>query len=115
MRRALRWAGYGALGLILLALLLTAGGYLWLRQGLPVIDGERAVTGLEAPVEIVRDRHGIPHISGQSLTDVIFAEGYAHAQDRLWQMEFQRRVGAGRLAEIVGAEALPTDRFLRML
>lgn len=115
MRRAFRWTGYGLLGLVLLALLVSAVGYGWLRQGLPGIEGERLVDGLGAPVTIVRDRHAIPHISGETITDVLFAQGYAHAQDRLWQMEFQRRVGAGRLAEIAGEGALPTDRFMRML
>ena len=115
MRRGLRWAGFGLLGLILLMLLASAAGYAWLRQGLPVIEGERLVEGVGAPVAIVRDRHGIPHITGETFADVIFAQGYAHAQDRLWQMEFQRRVGDGRLAEVVGAGALSTDRFMRML
>lgn len=115
MKRAARLAGYGLLGLVLLGLAVAASGYLWLRQGLPVVDGERRLAGLTAPVEIVRDRHAIPHISGETISDVIFAEGYAHAQDRLWQMEFQRRVGAGRLAEVVGPDALPTDRFMRLL
>ena len=115
MKRVLRWTGFGLFGLVLLALVTSAAGYVWLRQSLPVVDGERSLAGLEAPVEILRDRHAIPHIQGQSTTDVIFAQGYAHAQDRLWQMEFQRRIGAGRLAEVVGAEALPADRFMRTL
>ncbi len=115
MKRALRWTGYGLFGLVLLALASSAAGYIWLRQSLPVLEGEQRVPHLENPVEIVRDRHAIPHIIGQRIADVIFAQGYAHAQDRLWQMEFQRRVGAGRLAEVVGADALPADRFMRML
>ena len=115
MRRAFRWTAYTLLTLILLLALIGGAGYWWLLQGLPVIDGERRVAGLEAPVEILRDAHAIPHISGETMEDVIFAQGYVHAQDRLWQLEFQRRVGAGRLAEIVGADALPTDKFMRML
>jgi len=115
MKRALRWTAYGLAGLILLVAMAGGAGFIWLRQGLPVMDGERSVTGLREPVEILRDRHAVPHISGSSVTDVLFAQGYAHAQDRLWQMEFQRRVGAGRLAEVVGADALPVDRFMRML
>ena len=115
MRRALRWSGLTLLGLALILVALSLAGYVWLRQGLPVVDGERVVQGPGAPVEIVRDRHAIPHIAGDSFTDVLFAQGYAHAQDRLWQMEFQRRVGAGRLAEVVGARALPADKFIRTL
>lgn len=115
MKRAFRWTAYGLFGLVLLALALGGAGYVWLRQSLPVLEGEQLVQHLDNPVEIVRDRHAIPHISGRNVTDVIFAQGYAHAQDRLWQMEFQRRVGAGRLAEVVGEDALSTDRFMRML
>ena len=64
---------------------------------------------------MVRDRWAIPHIEAASLRDAVFAQGFVHAQDRLWQMEFQRRLGAGRLAEILGAAALPSDRFMRTL
>ncbi len=115
MRRALRWLALGLAGLLALAALGLGGGYLWLRQSLPQIDGEIAVAGLEAPVSVVRDEWAIPQIEAASLRDAIFAEGFVHAQDRFWQMEFQRRLGAGRLAEILGAAALPTDRFMRTL
>jgi penicillin amidase len=115
LRRLGRWLGWGLLGLVALLVLGAGGGWLWLRQSLPQIDGEIRVEGLQAPVTIVRDRWAIPHIEAQSLEDAAFALGFVHAQDRLWQMEFQRRVGAGRLAEIVGAAALPTDRFMRTL
>jgi penicillin amidase len=63
----------------------------------------------------VRDRWAIPHIEAAHLQDASFALGFVHAQDRLWQMEFQRRLGAGRLAEILGPAALPSDRFMRTL
>ncbi len=115
MRRLLRWLGWGGFGLVSLALLAAVGGYWWLLQSLPKLEGEIVVEGLDDPVTILRDQHGIPHIEANSLEEAIFAQGFAHAQDRLWQMEFQRRVGAGRLAEIVGAQALPTDRFMRLL
>ena len=115
MRRLARWLGWGLLGLLGLGALGLGGGYLWLRQSLPQIDGEIRVAGLAAPVTVVRDQWAIPHIEAASLTDAVFALGFVHAQDRLWQMEFQRRVGAGRLAEIVGGAALPTDRFMRTL
>ncbi|HEY7574656.1 MAG TPA: penicillin acylase family protein, partial [Thermoanaerobaculia bacterium] len=68
---------------------------------------------LAAPLTIQRDVHGVPTIRAASDADVLFGLGYVHAQDRLWQMEFQRRVGAGRLAEILGARLVDTDRFLR--
>ena len=115
MRRLARWLGWGLLGLLALGAAGAGGGYLWLRQSLPQLDGEIRVEGLGAPVTVVRDRWAIPHIEAASLKDAVFALGFVHAQDRLWQMEFQRRVGAGRLAEVVGGAALPTDRFMRTL
>jgi penicillin amidase len=114
-RRILRWLGWTLAALVLLVATLTGGGYWWLLQSLPQVDGEIEVAGLGAPVTIVRDRFAIPHIEAASLLDATFALGFAHAQDRLWQMEFRRRLGAGRLAEIVGAAAVPTDRFMRTL
>ncbi len=114
MRRFLRFTAWLA---ALLATLL-AGAYLYLRQSLPVTEGEIRLAGsagLGAPVEILRDRYGIPHIFAASLDDASFALGYVHAQDRLWQMEMSRRIAAGRVSEIVGAAGLETDRFLRTL
>jgi penicillin amidase len=82
---------------------------------LPQVDGDLEVAGLAAPVTIVRDRFAIPHIEAESLLDATFGLGFAHAQDRLFQMEFRRRLGAGRVAEIIGAAGLPSDRFMRTL
>jgi penicillin amidase len=87
----------------------------WLAGGLPSIDGTLRLAGLKAPVTIGRDAAGVPRILAQSAEDAYFALGFVHAQDRLWQMEMQRRAGAGRLAEILGEAALPTDRFTRTL
>jgi penicillin amidase len=84
---------------------------LW--RALPVTNGEITIAGLLGPVEIVRDADGVPHIRASSERDAWLALGYAHAQDRLWQMEFQRRLASGRLAEILGAGAVETDRFMR--
>ena len=115
MRRFLRFCGW--LTVVLAALLAAslAGGYLYLRQSLPKTEGEIRLAGPTAQVEILRDRYGIPHIFAASLEDASFALGYAHAQDRLWQMEMSRRIAAGRLSEIVGPGGLETDRFLRTL
>ena len=104
-------AGAGAV--VLLALLLAMGSCSWFA--LPSYDGSETVSGLDAPVEIVRDAHAIPHIYAQSPRDGAFAMGYVHAQDRLWQLEMQRRIGQARLAEVVGEPGLKTDRFLRTL
>ena len=87
--------------------------YAYLRQSLPRIDGTVSVPGLSSTVDIVRDADAIPHIFASNRLDGLFGLGYVHAQDRLWQMELQRRIGHGRLAEIFGAAALPQDRFLR--
>jgi penicillin G amidase len=92
-----------------------AGTYLYLRQSLPKTAGEVELAGLGAAVEVLRDRHGIPHIYASSLEDAHFALGFVHAQDRLWQMEMNRRIGSGRLAEVLGPDALDTDRFMRTL
>ncbi|MBM3504847.1 MAG: penicillin acylase family protein [Alphaproteobacteria bacterium] len=99
---------------VLIAVVL-GGGYLWLRGSLPDLDGRIVVSGPSSAIEIVRDRHGIPHIVGTTIEDALFGLGFVHAQDRLWQMEMNRRVGAGRLAEIVGSAGLGPDRFLRTL
>jgi len=96
-----------------LVVLVSLGGYLYLRQSLPIVDGAITVNGLDQSIDIVRDADGIPHILANSKRDALFGLGYVHAQDRLWQMEFQRRIGHGRLSEIFGAAALPQDRFLR--
>ena len=85
------------------------------KSRLAQIDGEIKVTGLRAPVTVVRDTWGVPHISAQSVDDLFFAQGYVMAQDRLWQMEMWRRAAEGRMAEIAGAAALPRDRTARLL
>jgi penicillin G amidase len=76
-------------------------------------SGEQRVVGLSAPISIDRDAHGVPTVRAASTADALFGLGYAHAQDRLWQMDFQRRIGSGRLAEILGPRLIDTDRFLR--
>lgn len=101
--------------LILLALAILAGGFLWLRSSLPRNDGRLTLEGLAAEVRIHRDVHGIPTIRAESERDAAFALGFVHAQDRLFQMDVMRRAGAGRLSEWFGAATLPTDRFMRVL
>ena len=83
------------------------------KRRLPMTDGELHLEGLQAPVEIIRDRWGVPHIYAQSEHDLFFAQGYVHAQDRLFQMEIARRLALGRLSEIFGEMALDTDRMAR--
>ena len=89
-------------------------GLTWLSKGrLPQIDGTLLLPGLLASVEIIRDRWGIPHIYAANAHDLFFAQGFVHAQDRLWQMEIHRRTGQGTLSEVFGELALDTDRAIR--
>ena len=104
------------LALLALALVSGIGAFLWYRQASqPAHDGTFTVAGLSAAVGIVRDAEGVPHIAATSEADALFALGYAHAQDRLWQIDFNRRIVQGRLSEVVGPAGLDTDRFLRTL
>lgn len=108
--RFVKWSTAGLLLLILAA----GAALLWYAQAVqPTVDGTLRAPGLSAPVDVVRDAEGIPHVYAAAIPDAYFALGWVHAQDRLWQMEFQRRVTAGRLSEILGDGALGTDRFLR--
>lgn len=83
------------------------------KKCLPNIEGDLSVPGLQAPVEVLRDKWGVPHIYAENFHDLFFAQGFVHAQDRLWQMELHRRVASGTLAEIFGEAALDTDRATR--
>jgi penicillin amidase len=86
-----------------------------ITRSFPKTDGEIQLTGLDAPVEIYRDSYGIPHIYASTADDLFFAQGYVHAQDRFWQMDFWRHIGSGRLAELLGDSLVETDQILRTL
>src|SRR6185369_14427010 len=101
------------LGMILL--LLVAGVGMLLEQTLPRQNGIIRVAGTKAPVEIGRDAMGVVTVRAGSESDAAFAMGFAHAQDRLFQMDLMRRLGAGRLSEVLGAGTLSTDKFMRTL
>lgn len=92
-----------------------AGGILWLRTSLPTLSETIGIAGLEARVEIIHDRNGIPHIVATSANDAYHALGFVHARDRLFQMDFMRRLGAGRLSEVVGRATVPLDKTMRTL
>lgn len=103
-------------GIFAIAVVIAVGGaLLYLRSARPAYDGVVTVAGLRGEVEIWRDSVGVPHIWATNLDDLYFAQGYVHAQDRLWQMELTRRVVEGRLAEVLGGRLLESDRFLRSL
>src|SRR3954454_4838397 len=80
---------------------------------LPQLQGDLAVPGLKEPVEVVRDRWGVPHIYAKNTHDLFFAQGYTAALDRLWQIDLWRRVGTGKLAEAIGPSAVNRDRLAR--
>jgi penicillin amidase len=86
--------------------------FAWIvRAPIPKVDGSIAVAGISGPVTIRRDDRGIPHVVAQTETDLFFGDGYACAQDRLWQMDILRRESEGRLSQIFGSVALPLDRY----
>ena len=103
------------LWIVLPAVLLLSLSLLYFRQSLPVEEGDVRLPGLSAAVRITTDVNGVPHISAKSDRDALFALGYVHAQNRMWQMELQRRIGQGRLSEILGKSQLQTDEFMRTL
>jgi penicillin amidase len=100
---------------VLLAVLAAAGAWWLFYRPLPQLDGTISAPELQREVTVDRDVWGVPHIRAQSLEDLILAQGYVVAQDRLWQMDILRRVAAGELSEIFGAATLELDRQSRTL
>ena len=98
-----------------LMLAVAAGLGLWVFHTQPMYDGKLIYKNLSAPVEIKRDVSGVVHISANTDRDAAFALGFSHAQDRSWQLEFNRRVLRGELSEILGEATLPTDKLMRTL
>jgi len=101
--------------LIVLLVVASLGGYLFLTSTAPVYEGTVTLQGVKSEVEVYFDNYGVPHIYAGSLEDAYFALGYVHAQDRLFQMELIRRAASGRLAEVLGKELIPTDKLFRTL
>lgn len=110
-RWAMRLTGGAILATVLVALL----AYYLAARSLPDYTQTLAVDGLTAPIEIVRDNANVPHIFGENDHDVFYGLGYAHAQDRLWQMTMLRRTAQGRLSEVFGSRTLGVDTLLRRL
>ena len=115
MRRLLKWIAGLVAGVLALALVAAAAGYAVLCNTVPSASGSLAIAGLSAPVEVVRDREGVPHVFAKSMPDLFAAMGFLHAQDRLWQMELTRRASQGRLSEMFGERTYGMDVFLRTL
>lgn len=89
--------------------------YLVMTSSIGSIDGEIKVSGITSDAKIVRDNHGVPYITAQSEYDTYFALGFAHGQDRLWQMDMSRRIGAGRISEALGEKFVQIDVTMRTL
>ncbi len=107
----------GILLVVVLALVLAVGGLLGVVTGraLPHVAGDLQLPGLDGDVRVSRDLNGIAQIVAGSPHDLFIAQGYVHAQDRFWQMEVWRHIGAGRLSELFGPSTLATDRFIRTM
>jgi penicillin amidase len=103
------------IGLVIVLVILAGVGTWFVRRPWPTVNGTLTISGLLAPVEVIRDEWGVPHIYAENEHDLFFAQGYVHAQDRLWQMEFNRRIGSGTLSAVLGEATLDTDRFLRTI
>src|SRR6478672_993405 len=85
------------------------------QRGWPQTTGAISLAGLNSPVQVVRDRYGILQVTADNPHDLFMAQGYVHAQERMWQMEVSRRIGAGRLSELFGSSTLQKDRYIRTL
>ncbi|MGA1233301.1 MAG: penicillin acylase family protein, partial [Lutimaribacter sp.] len=110
-----KWLVRIAGGILMLLIFAVLAVYYLSARSLPDYDATEKVAGIAAPVEILRDTANVPHILGQSDSDVFFGLGYAHAQDRLWQMVVMRRTAQGRLSEVFGLRTVETDKLLRRL
>ncbi len=115
MKTILRWGGFAVIGLVLLAGISGAALYWRLHSALPQTEGELTLANLGTEVKIARDADGIVHIFASDHHDMFYALGVAHAQDRMFQMDMNRRYGSGRLSELVGEAALKTDAQMRTL
>jgi penicillin amidase len=115
MNRILRWLLRGVLAAFALAAAGLGLAWVLISGSLPRYDGEVRAAGLGAPVEVIRDANAIPHIRAESAHDAWFALGLVHAQDRLWQMEVNRRAAQGRLSALFGPRTVPLDRLVKTL
>jgi len=115
MVTAFRWLSRIVTALVALLVAALALVYYFAAGSLPDYDATARVDGIAAPVEIVRDTANVPHVFGETDADVFFGLGYAHAQDRLWQMMMLRRTAQGRLSELFGARTVRVDELMRRL
>ena len=110
MRRSLA----AVVTLVVVLLIVSFWAYTHLRSSLPLLEGTVTASDLSAPVAVTRDAHGVPTLTGQTRADLAWVLGYLHAQERFFQMDGQRRLAAGELAELAGTAALMQDRQHRL-
>ncbi len=124
MKRIGKFLLRGLSVILILVIVLVAGGAFYFKsylpntvapQSFPQIDGQLQLSGLNGPVDVYRDKMGIPHIYASTSHDLFFAQGYVHAQERFWQMDAWRHIGSGTLSEMFGKGQVETDTFLRTL
>lgn len=110
--RVVRW-----ILVVLLVLLVAAAAFgVWtVRRSFPEVSGRTTLAALDGEVTVHRDEWGVPHVIGDTVADVVRAQGFVHAQDRFWEMDVRRHVTAGRLAELFGEDQVETDAFIRTL
>ncbi|WP_336208195.1 penicillin acylase family protein [Nonomuraea sp. LPB2021202275-12-8] len=111
----LRWLLRILTILLVLALVLSAVVAYTVRQSFPQLEGTLRLPGLTGNVEVYRDKSGIPHIYADTSEDLFLAQGFVHAQDRFWEMDFRRHVTSGRLSELFGAATLDNDKAIRTM
>jgi penicillin amidase len=110
-----RWSVYVAAGVVLLLVVGLVTVVSAVRRPFPLVDGEVEVPGLGAEVQVLRDEQGIAHVYADTAEDLFYAQGFVHAQDRFFQMDFRRHVSSGRLSELLGRAALESDKFIRAM
>jgi penicillin amidase len=115
VRRILRWPIFTAIVLVLALGGLSSVGIATVRKSFPETSGRLMVPGLKGQVEVLRDSYGIPQIYADNPEDLFLAQGYVHAQDRFFEMDFRRHLAAGRLSEFFGKSQLESDTYIRTL
>lgn len=115
MRRPWNVLIYVSIAVVIVLVATSVFAVVTVRRAFPQTDGEIEVPGLTADVRVLRDEQGVPQVYADQATDLFYAQGFVHAQDRFYEMDFRRHVTAGRLAELVGDAALETDMFVRTL
>lgn len=115
MRRLPRWLLFPAIALVLALVALPVVVVGSVRQSFPELSGRLSLPGLKAPVDVLRDSHGVPQIYADDAEDLFEAQGYVAAQDRFYEMDFRRHLAAGRLAELYGESQVKTDAYVRTL